>query len=386
MTSLFLAGLVAVIAGAMATRAIPIVARLAMAVRAVDYPGTRRVQEEAIPRIGGLAIVVGAVAGVGLTSGSWWQWHEDFTLTEFVAMVLGAGLIFAIGLADDIIGLSPVQRFLVQVAAALVVVYSGVSIASLAVPYFGEIQLGIWGSLVMVVWIVGVTNAFNLLDGLDGLACGVSAILALNLLVLGWIHGSLLTVMLMSAILGACLGFLRRNWAPARIYMGDSGALTLGFLFAVMSLQVPAKGPVSILIPVLSLGLPVIDTLLVMIVRFFERPEHSFAVRFGRMFKADRNHLHHVLSRTGLSQNQCVLLIYFVSACFCGIALTVALTGSIGMGYILVLAEVVIIFVMRNSDGRWISRAFSNFKVRTQAGTPTISGKTQVQMKYAQRN
>src|SRR5262249_45772064 len=152
-------------------------------------------------------------------------------------------------------------------------------------PYWGNVPLGLLGGLGTMLWIVGVTNAINLLDGLDGLAGGVAAIIATSLLVFGLIQANTLMVILTAAIVGACLGFLRHNWAPARIYMGDSGSLMLGFLLAVMSLHASIKGAatVAILVPLLALGLPVIDTLLVMAVRFVEKPQGSPVRRFARM-------------------------------------------------------------------------------------------------------
>src|SRR5207247_5090168 len=169
----------------------------------------------------------------------------------------GTALVFLIGLADDVIGLSCIQRFLVQVLAAVGVVYAGWSFGRLYLPLWGEVELGLWGGLVTVIWIVGVTNAINLLDGLEGLAGGVAAIIAARLLIFAWIQGNALTVFLMSAIVGACLGFLRHSWAPAKIYMGDSGSLTLGCLLAVMSLRASMKGAatVAILVPIIALGL-----------------------------------------------------------------------------------------------------------------------------------
>src|SRR3989449_4926791 len=170
------------------------------------------------------------------------------------------------------------------------------------------------GGLITVVWIVGVTNAVNLLDGLDGLAGGVAAIIATSLLVFACIQANILMVIVTSAVAGACLGFLRHNWAPARIYMGDSGSLTLGFLLAVMSLHASIKGAatVAILAPFLALGLPIIDTVLVMGVRFVEKPQGSHVRRFAQMFQADRNHLHHRMARVGQFKG-IVLVIYFVA-------------------------------------------------------------------------
>ena len=326
-----------------------------MAVRAVDYPGGRRSQREAIPRMGGIAIAAGIAVGAFVPSLMIWQrWVGRATSIQSSFLFIGTAMVFVIGLADDIFGLSCMQRFLVQLVAAVGVVYAGWSFGRLYFPLWGEVNLGLSGGLVTVVWIVGVTNAINLLDGLDGLAGGVSAIIATSLLIFAWIQGNALTVVLMSAIVGACLGFLRHNWAPAKIYMGDSGSLTLGFLLAVMSLHASMKGAatVAILVPILALGLPVIDTLLVMAVRFVEKPQGSLLRRFARMFQADRNHVHHLMARAAPGRKQIVLLIYFVAACFCAMALVVAVSRSAALGASLVMVEVLVVFVMRNSGVR----------------------------------
>src|SRR5262249_1476244 len=144
--------------------------------------------------------------------------------------------------------------------------------------------------------------------------------------------------------------FLRHNWAPARIYMGDSGSLTLGFLLAVMSLHASIKGAatVAILVPILALGLPVIDTILVMAVRFIEKPHGSLVRRFARMFKADRNHLHHRMAHVARELKQIVLVIYFVAACFCAMALIVAVSRSAALGTALVIVEIAVVVLLRN--------------------------------------
>src|SRR5438552_1243136 len=285
MDELFFAGVVGVlVAAVMACLVFALVNRVAMAGRAMVYVGGRRLQREAIPRLGGSDIAAGIAAGAVLPSLMLWQqWVERATAPHSSLLVLGTVLVFLIGLVDDVIGLSCIQRFLVQVLAAAGVVYGGWSFGNLYIPLWGEVDLGLWGGLVTVVWTVGVTNAINLLDGLDGLAGGVAAIIAMSLLIFAWIQEKALTVVLMSAIVGACLGFLRYNWAPAKIYMGDSGSLTRGFLCAVMSLRASMKGAaaVAILVPILALGLPVIDTLLVMAVRFLEKPQGPLLRRFG---------------------------------------------------------------------------------------------------------
>ncbi|OLE12354.1 MAG: hypothetical protein AUI36_40290 [Cyanobacteria bacterium 13_1_40CM_2_61_4] len=363
MSELFLAGLVgALLAAETTSLAFPLVNRVAMAVRAVDYPGGRRLQREAIPRMGGIAIAAGIAAGAVVpTLMLWQQWVERATSPQSSFLVLGTAMVFLIGLVDDVIGLSCFQRFLIQVVAAGGAVYAGWSFGRLYVPLWGEVDLGFWGGLFTVVWIVGVTNAINLLDGLDGLAGGVAAIIATSLLVFAWIQGNALTVILMSAIVGACLGFLRHNWAPAKIYMGDSGSLTLGFLLAVMSLHASMKGAaaVAILVPILALGLPVIDTLLVMAVRFVEEPQGSLLRRFARMFQADRNHVHHLMGRAAPGRRQIVLVIYSVAACFCAMALVVAVSRSAALGAALVVVEVLVVFLMRNLGVRREAQAVS---------------------------
>ena len=351
----------ALAAAVTASLVFPLVNRIAMAVRAVDYPGGRRLQREAIPRMGGIAIAAGIAVGAFLPSLMiWHRWVERATSVQSSFLFIGTALVFVIGLADDIIGLSCIQRFLVQLVAAAGVVYGGWSFGRLYVPLWGEVDLWLWGSLVTVVWIVGVTNA-NLLDGLDGLAGGVAAIIATSLLIFAWIQENALTVVLMSAIVGACLGFLRYNWAPAKIYMGDSGSLTLGFLLAVMSLRASMKGAaaVAILVPILALGLPVIDTLLVMAVRFLEKPQGPLLRRFARVFQADRNHIHHLMARTAPGRKKIVLVIYLVAACFCAMALVVAVSRSAALGTALVVVEVLVVLLMRNLGVRRKARLLS---------------------------
>jgi UDP-GlcNAc:undecaprenyl-phosphate/decaprenyl-phosphate GlcNAc-1-phosphate transferase len=342
-----LAGLLALL---MALGAGPLVSRIAMAVRAMDYPGGRRVQHEAIPRMGGIAIAIGIAAGaVGpilLLSKNWGGSDGPWQLAT---LALTTGLVFLAGVAEDVIGLSCIQRLLLQVAAACGVVAAGWSLQLLYIPFWGDIHFGFSGTVLTVIWIVGVTNAINLLDGLDGLAGGVAAIIATTFLILAWIQGDALTLILMSATVGACIGFLRHNWEPAKIYMGDSGSLLLGFLLAVLSLHASIKGAatVAILTPILALGLPVIDTLLVMGVRFVEEPHGGLLGRCARMFQADRNHVHHLLTRIAPGRKQAVLAIYFVCAWFCVMALGVAVSRSAVLGIVLVLVEGGVVLLMR---------------------------------------
>src|SRR5204863_5651235 len=163
---LFFTGLVAaLLAAEMTTVAFPFVVRIAKAIRAMDYPGWRRSQKDAIPRLGGIAIAAGIAAGGILPNLLLWRhWGEKVTPLDMLALLGGTTLVFLVGVADDALGLSPIQRLVVQVIAACVVVYAGWSFSNLYVPFFGNIHLGLLGGVITLVWIVGVTNAINLLD------------------------------------------------------------------------------------------------------------------------------------------------------------------------------------------------------------------------------
>jgi len=263
-----------------------------------------------------------------------------------------------VGLIDDVIGASGLKKIGVEIIAAWLVVSMGWRFDVLGLPGGGELELdGVMGGVLTVVWIVGVTNAINLLDGLDGLAGGVAAIIAGSFLVYAWLQGDPFSVVLMAGIVGGCLGFLPHNWEPAAVFMGDAGSLTLGFLLAATSVQTSIKAPaaVAILVPVLALGVPVIDTVLVMVVRFLERPKGQLFSRFLRMFHADRNHLHHLLEEAVTSRRGVVRWIYVMVLISSTMALAVALTKQRGLGFILIVVEIVVIALVRQLG--WARRA-----------------------------
>jgi UDP-GlcNAc:undecaprenyl-phosphate GlcNAc-1-phosphate transferase len=329
---------------------VPAVTRLAVALRAMDHPGVRKLQASAVPRLGGIAIVGGlSIAAGSAALGHWTTWGTRIASKELLALVAGTLLVFAVGVLDDLRSVGSGFKFLVELAAAALLVGAGWSFGVLRLPFVGGIDLGLWGGAVSLLWIVGVTNAINLIDGLDGLAGGVVAIISVSMLGYAALQGSPGSVVLMAATAGACLGFLRHNWEPARIFMGDSGALTLGFLLAAMSVHSALKAPaaVAILVPILALGVPVMDTLLVMAVRFLDRPQAQLLRRFLRMFRADRKHLHHLLDQVGGRRSHVVALIYAVVVVFCVMALVVAVTGQTNLGLLLVVIEFLVIFGMR---------------------------------------
>lgn len=345
-TALLAAG----IAGLVTNLLVPPVIRVAGALGALDHPGGRKLQVADVPRLGGVAISAGSgIAAGGIAMMQWGDWGVQIGRSELVALAFGTLLVFMAGVIDDLHGVSSLQKFLLELCAAVLVIRAGWSFEVLSLPGVGTVELGIWGQLASLLWIVGVTNAINLIDGLDGLAGGVVTIISASLLVHAILLGNLFTAILMGAMVGACLGFLRHNWPPARIFMGDSGSLVLGFLLSVMAVHSALKAPatVAILVPILVLGVPVIDTLMVMAVRFLERPKLRLVERFLRMFRADRQHLHHLLLQVGAGHRRIVAWIYALVLACCGLALVVAVTRNRTLGLVLLAVEFVVIVGMR---------------------------------------
>lgn len=326
---------------------------LAEKVGALDHPGGRRVQTEPKPRLGGVAIAFGlALGGGGAAISLWGRLGSTISRNELLALAFGAGVVFLVGVVDDLSqrgGVSCSRKFFFQLVAAWPLVHLGWSFEVLRLPVIGQVDLGILGAPLSLLWIVGVTNAINLIDGLDGLAGGVVTIISVSFLGYAILQGNPGTVILMAAVAGACAGFLPHNWHPARIFMGDSGSLTLGFLLAATTVHSSLKAPaaVAILVPILALGVPVMDTLLVMAVRFLDRPKNALADRLLGMFHADRKHLHHLLSYLGGRRSRIVGVIYAVVLSFCALALLVAVTGQTTLGIALIALEFSVILAMR---------------------------------------
>jgi UDP-GlcNAc:undecaprenyl-phosphate GlcNAc-1-phosphate transferase len=335
----------ALTAAVLCSALVPLVVRLSVALRVAGRPETH-----GVPRLGGIAIFVGvALAGAVGLAVRWAGWSRAMPRDQMIALLVGTALVFLIGVADDLLGVSPWQKLLVQFLAAWLVVRVGWTFAVVRLPGIGELDLGIWGPIVSLIWVVGVTNAINLLDGLDGLAGGVATIISLSLVAWAIALGNQGTAILFSAVAGACLGFLWHNWSPARIYMGDSGSLTLGFLFGAVAMHSSLKAPaaVAILVPILALGLPVIDTLLVMVFRLTQGKGRPALRRVARVFLADRSHLHHLLGNAIKKRGRIVAILYFVVLVFCVGALWVAFTGELTGGLVLLAIEFLVVLGMR---------------------------------------
>jgi len=278
---------------------IPLLRGAAVRLHAVDEPNERKVHLQPMPRTGGIALAVGTYLAV-----IFWAPESGF----FRAVLAGAGIVALTGLADDVKGLGYRAKFAGQLLGALIVVFYG----GLRIEYLGallpeEVLLPQWISVPLTLLvIVGVTNAINLADGLDGLAGGITMLSFLCMGYLAYAGGEMPIALLCAAVVGALFGFLRFNTYPATIFMGDTGSGFLGFLAGTLSLGLTQnKGALSPLLPLLILGLPVLDTVVVMLERVYK----------GRSpFVADSNHIHHKLMRLGLYHTESVFLIYVVQA------------------------------------------------------------------------
>jgi len=344
--------LAAFVAALVTNLTVPVSARVAELLGAIDHPGRRRSQRRPTPRLGGLAIVLGFVTGAGFVLlAGWADRLLEIGRVELYSVGLATFLIFLVGVVDDVAGVSVLKKLLVQIAAAWLVVRVGWELEVIRLPFFGGVDLGPFQGLVTILWIVGVTNAINFVDGIDGLAGGVVAIVSSSFLVYALMQGRILTVVWIAAVVGACIGFLRHNWEPARVFMGDSGSLTLGFLLATISVHSALEAPVAvaILVPILALGVPVIDAFLVMRIRFFRHhPARTGVVkRFFQMFQADRRHLHHVLLHVGVDRRRIVAGIYALVLLCCAGSLWVALERNPHLGLLLVAVELLVVVGLR---------------------------------------
>ncbi len=340
----------------------PLVRWLAIRVNALDVPNDRKVHDRPIPRLGGVAIFVSFTLMVFLTFSPFALVTNQFVSVGkhwWTGYLAAACIIVALGVFDDLHPLGARVKFLTQVLAACCAMYFGYVIKHLELPWGGPIDLGLWSIPVTLLWIVGLTNAFNLIDGLDGLANGVALISALTLMGIALLGQNAELALVCSALAGCLLGFLPYNFHPASIFLGDSGSLFLGFTLAVLSITTSQKSTVavSILIPIMAFGLPIMDVLLAMIRRFL-RAMHVwettgqgtyrvFFMRGKAMFEADRDHIHHRLMRLGIYHRNAVVFLYGICAAMSIAAIVIASYRSINTGIILVAIGVAVVLGIR---------------------------------------
>ena len=308
--------LAVIVALALSLAATPIVKRFAHRVGAIDVPkDSRRIHKSPIPRLGGLAIFIGFLLSV--------IFFAEITV-QIRGILIGSVIIVILGVIDDIFSLRAYIKLIVQILAALVAVGHGLVIETFSNPFvFSENELLFLGFLaipITVLWIVGITNSVNLIDGLDGLAVGVSTISSIVMLVIALIVSDMNVAIIMAALAGACIGFLPYNFNPAKIFMGDTGALLLGYVLATVSIIGLFKfyAVVSFAAPFLVFALPLVDTTFAFMRRL---------LKGKNPMSPDRGHFHHRLIDMGLTQKQAVAILYTVSGLL-GLAAVVVTTSD----------------------------------------------------------
>lgn len=302
MPNYILAFLIAVVVALAIT---PGVIFLAAKTGAMDAPDARKVHKKPIPRIGGLGIYAAFMVSM-LTVMAFTDLSAD-VFHELVGLMVSGTMIVILGLIDDYTNLPAKVKLAGQIAAACVLVAFDVRIDFISDPFGDFLYLEVFAIPATIFWIVGLTNTVNLIDGLDGLAAGVATIAAVTIFLVALQQNFLLVAVLTAALAGAAIGFLYYNFNPARIFMGDTGSMFLGFMLAGISIigAVKSAATIALIVPILALGLPILDTTFAIVRRY----------RGGvPIFKPDKGHLHHRLLDLGFTQRQAVLLMYVISA------------------------------------------------------------------------
>ena len=320
---------------ALSAAATPLVKRFAHRIGAIDVPkDSRRVHKLPIPRLGGLAIFLGFILSV--------VFFADIN-RQVLGILIGSVIIVIVGVIDDIRPLRAYIKLIIQIIAAIVAVYFGVIIDIFSNPFVFSandfIHLGYFSVYITIFWIVAITNSVNLIDGLDGLAVGVSAISSIVMLVIALMVSEDLNVaIILAALTGACLGFMPYNFNPAKIFMGDTGALLLGYVLSTVSIIGLFKfyALVSFAVPFLVLAIPLIDTVFAFLRRL---------LKGQNPMSPDRGHLHHRLLDMGLSQKQAVAVLYLISGLL-GLTAVVITTSDKVRALILIAAVLVAIVIV----------------------------------------
>src|SRR5215471_6866377 len=291
----------------------------------------RHMHSSPLPRLGGVAIFLSFF--ICMAVAAFWevrhpQMHSPQFLRTMVRILIPAGLVFLLGVYDDLRGLGPYFKFTVQGIAATMLYAGGLRIINIPVVFGDRVLPWYVGWAFTVIWVLAITNAFNLIDGLDGLAAGSALFSTMVVFVVALLNRPTLVEIMTIALAGAILGFLRFNFNPATIFLGDSGSLFIGFLLSALALDGAQKAPtiVAIAIPIVSFGLPILETVLSVIRRLISgRP----------VFTADREHIHHKLLQHGMTHRQVVILLYGVSAIFAMLSLFLLWPTGSSLGLVL---------------------------------------------------
>lgn len=312
----------------------PIAIKYMKKLNITDKPNQRKVHTSPIPTLGGLIIFTSFIIGLIIL-----QPVSNYHL----AIICGGIIIIVLGFLDDIFDISPKGKFITQIAAAsLVVFWGGLQVGFINLPFGGQIEFGFLSSVITIFWIVGVTNAINLIDGLDGLAAGVSSIALFTIAGMAMIMGDVYVTTMALILFFSTVGFLRYNFYPAKIFMGDTGALFLGYMIAVLSLLgFKNVTIISFIIPIFILGVPISDTLIAMARRFINKQPLS---------SPDSAHLHHRLVKFGFTHKQSVMVMYSLSFMFSVAAILFSMTTVWGSILIFTVAILVVQVLIENLE------------------------------------
>lgn len=331
----------------------PFVKKFAHCIGATDQPNHRKVHKKAMARLGGLSIYIAFIVGLLILQPE----------NEYLPYILIGGFIIIVtGFLDDLYELSAKWKLFGQILAAVAVVIGGVHLEFINLPFDGRLELGWFSIPITLLWIIGITNAINLIDGLDGLAAGVSSIVLTTISVLAIVQGDIFIVALGIALLGGTLGFLVHNFHPAKIFMGDTGALFLGFMIGVISLLGFKNVTIfSLVVPVIILAVPISDTLFAIIRRFVNKQPLS---------APDKSHLHHCLLRFGYSHRQTVLIIYALSAFF-GLAAVLFTISTLWVSLVILLVLLIGIELLAERIGLAGNEYRPMLRLVSRFGNPT---------------
>lgn len=310
--------------------ATPVIKKLALSINAVDIPNDRRINKVPIPTLGGIAIYLGFMGAMFINTSI-----NSLTMGIFI----GGTFILLVGILDDLYELSARVKLAGQILAAIILILFNIRIEFITNPFTGGmIYLGYWGIPLTILWIIAITNTVNLVDGLDGLAAGISAIAAFTLFLVALQEGQYTAAILSLMLAGSALGFLPYNFNPARIFMGDTGAMFCGYTLAAISVAGALKSAatVTLVVPILALGVPIFDTIFAIARRIYNRKPIG---------EADNGHIHHRLLALGYNQRQAVLGVYAISILLGAIALLINGSNIFHALLLLVLVFAVLLYV-----------------------------------------
>ena len=322
----------------------------------VDKVNRRKIHRGAIPRIGGIGIALGTLFPLFLlyfynNSVS----HILFGSSSNVFVIIVGGLLISmLGLLDDIKGVGAKWKLAFQLALAVAAWMNGFAITAVSMPW-GIVQLGWLGFFFTVLWIVGIINAFNLIDGMDGLSSGISFFACITIMTLSIANDYMFVALVSAALAGAVVGFLIFNFNPAKIFMGDAGSMFIGYILAVLSLKNQSKGHtvISLLIPVIAMGLPILDTTLAFVRRF---------LRNQSIFVADKQHIHHILLSKGWNQRKVVLVLYGISIVFTSLSMLLIFNKDL-QAFLIITVFSIVIFVLITKLG-YMEMFYSRFRTK----------------------